>query len=282
MRVLGAIVLAIGCAVLSAMPARAQSQPSQSILGELGSDFRYTANNAEADVEDILTSPLHIPDLFGPGGVMRQPATYYTLIGVGAAMGGAFALDSTVHAHLRHMSSGDASDLETAGDAFTYGSAGLLYLYGLWTGDNRMREYEITGGEGAALGSLVTLAFESAFGRDRPKTGHGVGAFFHNGRSFTSGEATPVFAFAAATSEYYDNAWYAAIPAYAGAMTLGFGRMGHDAHWLSDIIGAAVVGVGTTELLFYLHRKHSENPSRFRIFPIVSSSTAGGGITFQW
>ncbi len=271
----------MGCAVL-AMPARAQSQAPPSIPGELGSDFRYTANNAEADAEDIITSPLHIADMFEPGGVMTQPTAYYTLIGVGATLGGAFALDSTVHAHLRQMSSSDANDLEIAGDVFTYGTAGLLYLNGLWSGDQRLREYEITGGEGATLGSLVTLAFEYAFGRERPKTGRGVGAFFHGGQSFTSGEATPVFAVAAATSEYYNNAWYVALPAYAGAMAVGFGRMGHDAHWLSDIVGAAVVGAGSTELLLYLHRKHSENPLRFKIFPIASGSTAGGGITFQW
>ncbi len=70
--------------------------------------------------------------------------------------------------------------------------------------------------------------------------------WFDGGDSFPSGAATPVFALACATSEEGDNRWYIAVPAYAGALAVGFGRMGHDAHWLSDIAGSAIVGVVTS------------------------------------
>jgi membrane-associated phospholipid phosphatase len=29
--------------------------------------------------------------------------------------------------------------------------------------------------------------------------------------------------------------------------------MGHDAHWFSDVVGGALLGVGTTELLLWMH-----------------------------
>jgi len=65
-------------------------------------------------------------------------------------------------------------------------------------------------------------------------------------------------------------------------MAMGFGRMGHDAHWLSDIAGAAIVGVGTTELLLYMHQQHAENPGRFRIFPVASPHATGIGISLNF
>ena len=61
------------------------------------------------------------------------------------------------------------------------------------------------------------------------------------------------------------------------ALVDGFGRMGHDAHWFSDVIGAGVLGAGTTELLFYLHRQHEKQPDRWRLFPDAVSPTAVDG-----
>ena len=120
---------------------------------ELASDGRYLANNLEADVEDIVTAPLHVDAL---GDLLRKPATYYTLLGAGAALGGAFALDETLRAHARTMSSSAALDLETAGTAFVAGGTVLLYGYGLQTNDVRARQFALTGGASAGIASLVT------------------------------------------------------------------------------------------------------------------------------
>lgn len=64
-------------------------------------------------------------------------------------------------------------------------------------------------------------------------------------RSFVSGEVTPMFDLAAGTIECYDNRWYVAAPVYSLALLDGFGRIGHDRHWFSDVIGSALPGVGT-------------------------------------
>ncbi|MGD0073683.1 MAG: phosphatase PAP2 family protein [Candidatus Binataceae bacterium] len=280
----------------SATPTPEQnSQPSgPTYFSEIASDFRYTVNNAEADAEDVLTAPLHIGDA---GSLFSEPKFYYTVLGAGAALGGAFALDQTVRAHLRHMGSSTADDFETGGNAFTYGSSALLYLWGLQSADSNLREHEITGFEASGIASLITIGFKDGFGRLRPRQGHGHFAFFDQGESFVSGAATPVYALAAATSEAYDNAWYAAIPAYLGASAVGIGRMGNDAHWVSDIVGAALVGVGTTELMLYMHRQHALDTSRFRIFPVSAPASTlpaahqnvsqglgpqGLGVSYEW
>ncbi len=276
-------ILLLAALLCFLMPPRAAHSQSGTFGNELASDFRYVANNAEADSEDVVTSPLHIQELWAADGLLRKPAFYYTLLGAGALMGGAFALDQTVRSHLRDMPSSGASALEDSADVAAGGAAGLLYGYGLYAHDERAREYAITAAEGAGVGTLVTLAFKYGFGRLRPhQDGHSHTQFFDGGQSFVSGEATPIFALAAGLSEYFGNAWYAAVPAYSAAMAMGFGRIGHDAHWLSDVAGSALVGVGTTELLLYLHREHAENPNRLRIFPVASPGSAGAGISFAF
>jgi membrane-associated phospholipid phosphatase len=274
------------CCLMLAPSAVAQTQSGQSLGRQLVSDFKFSANNGEADVEDIITSPLHLPDLWAPDGLLSKPAFYYTLLGAGALFGGAYAADQTVRARLRDMPHGTAYALENA----SWAAAGVgtvgLYCYGLGTDDADARYGAITSVEGAGLAEAITLVVKSGFGRLRPyQDHHSHTQFFDGGDSFDSSHAAPVFALAAGFSEYFNNSLYAAIPAYAAASAMGIARMGLDEHWLSDIAGAAIVGVGSTELLLYLHRQHAENPSRFRIFPIApiqSPHNTGIGISFNF
>jgi membrane-associated phospholipid phosphatase len=262
----------------------------QGVGDSLTSDFKYLANNVEADGEDIVTAPLHLD---AAGAMLTNPRFYLVVGGAGAAFGGSFALDQTMRSHLRDMSSSTASMLQN----ISYGSVGaataLLYGYGLYAGDARARQYALTAGEGAGIATLLNVGIKAAFGRLRPSQDHhDHDAFFHGGQSFVSGDVTPMFALACGVSEYYDNRWYVAIPAYSLALLDGFGRMGHDAHWFSDVVGAALLGVGTTELFLYLHRQHEEHPWRFRIFPVApptpaahagqSLAPAGLMVAFSW
>jgi membrane-associated phospholipid phosphatase len=237
---------------------------SSNIGGELTSDFKYLANNFEADGEDIVTAPLHLE---AAGAMLTNPRFYLIVAGAGAAFGGSFALDQTIRSHLRSMGSSTADLLENVSYGSVGATTGLLYAYGLYSGDSRARQYALTAGEGAGIAALVDIGIKAAFGRLRPSQSSSHTDFFHGGQSFVSGDVAPVFALAAGVSEYYDNRWYVAIPIYSLALLDGFGRIGNDAHWFSDVVGAALLGVGTTELFLYLHRQHEEHPWRFRIFP---------------
>jgi len=274
---------AVTVAVVMAMavPVSAQSDAA-SFSRNILDDLRWTANTAEADAEDVIRSPCHIGDLFAEDGLFHQRAFYYTLLGAGAALGGAFALDKSVRANLHDMPDGVADGLQAGGGWFVAGSAAALYAYGLFANDERARQEALTGAEGALLAALITTGLQSGLGRHRPREGEGAFDFFSGGTSFPSGHTTPVFAGAAAVSEYFDNRWYALVPEYAAAFAMGFGRIGNDQHWLSDIIGSGLVGVGTTELLRYLHRQHAADPSRFRIFPVTGPGTAGLEVAVAW
>jgi len=130
----------------------------------------------------------------------------------------------------------------------------------------------------SAIAGLLAEGTKAAFGRLRPDQNQGAFQFWKGGNSFVSNTATPAFALAAGLSEWGDNRWYVALPAYGAATAVGFGRMGKDAHWLSDIVGSALLGVGTTELFLYLHDQHDKDTSRYRVFPIATPSGLGIGV----
>jgi hypothetical protein len=275
---------------LGSVPVRAAfAQSAFSRAGEeISSDFKYLVNNVTDDAIDVVTSPLHVGEA---GQIVSSPRFYLVVGGAGALWGGSFALDQTMRSHLHDMSSSTASMLQDISYGSVGAAVGLLYGYGLYVDDPRARQYALTAGEGAGIATLLNVGIKDAFGRLRPSQDHhDHDAFFHGGQSFTSGDVTPMFALACGVSEYYDNRWYVAIPAYSLALLDGFGRMGHDAHWFSDVVGAAVLGVATTELFIYRQRKHDENPNSFKVFavsaPVVNASMSGAptglGIAFSW
>jgi len=267
--------------------ALAQTPHPASLGAEVISDFKYLTNNALLDTEDIITSPLYVAS---PDSALRSPKFYLVFAGAGALWGGSYALDQTMRSHLRSMSSSDADLLQNISYGGVSASAALLYGYGLWYDDPRARHYALTAGEGAGIATLVDIGIKAAFGRLRPSQTSSHTAFFHGGQSFVSGDVTPMFALAAGVSEYYNNEWYVATPVYSLALLDGFGRMGHDAHWFSDVIGAALLGVGTTELFLWLHKRHDEEPSRWRIFAMSapdgmmtnSQASIGVGAAYSW
>jgi hypothetical protein len=273
--------------LLVATRVAAQTAHPASLGVEVVSDFKYLTNNVVLDAEDIVTSPLYAAS---PDSVLRSPKFYLVLAGAGALWGGSYALDQTMRSHLRSMSSSDADLLQNISYGGVSATAALLYGYGLWYDDPRARHDALTAGEGAGIATLLDIGIKAAFGRLRPSQTSSHTAFFHGGQSFVSGDVTPMFGLATGVSEYYDNAWYVAAPVYSLALLDGFGRMGNDAHWFSDVIGAALLGVGTTELFLWLHKRHDEEPSRWRIFAMSAQdgmvtnrqSSIGVGVAYSW
>jgi hypothetical protein len=153
-------------AVLGLAPAeRLEAQEAHASVGvELLTDLKWSVNSLEADAEDIGTSPLHIGALFAEDGLLRQPKCYYTLLGAGVALGTAFALDTTVRAHLHDMPRGIANGLQDSGGPTLAAGAAVLYAYGLYVDDEKARQFAVTGGESALLAGLATEGHLHAFG----------------------------------------------------------------------------------------------------------------------
>jgi hypothetical protein len=277
-------------AILPTVPLMLQGQSGFSLLGsELTADGEYLGNNLVWDAEDVVTSPLYIADENSP---FRSGEFYLIVFGLGAVWSGSFGLDKIMKNNLVSMSGTDAGLLEHVSYGLVSSATAGLYGYGLYSGDTRARDMAITAGEGAGIATLLDAAIiKPAFGRLRPRQTNNHGAFFSGGASFVSGDVTPMFGLAAGVSEYFNNAWYVAAPIYAAAFTDGFGRMGYNAHWFSDVVGAALLGTLTTELLIHLHAEHAlDSGSRWHLFAETPPPTPmdpngfgfGVGLAYNW
>jgi membrane-associated phospholipid phosphatase len=244
----------------------------------LGSDFRYLANNLEADFEDVLTAPAKT------GSLLKDRRSYWAVLLTGAAIVGSVALIDEPARNALNVGNGDHASKAMQGNAalMLWGATAALYAYGLGAGESRAREVALTTLQSVTITSLITGATKVLVGRARPKQNQGARAFGVKGRSFLSSATTPAFALATGLSEYWDNRWYMAVPAYGAASAVGLARMRRDAHWFSDVLVSAMVGIGTTKMLLHMHDEHARNPSRFHIFPMVSAGGVGVGASYEW
>jgi membrane-associated phospholipid phosphatase len=257
-----------------APPDQPSSAAAESLPTALADDGSYFLHSLYSDGIDLLKLPLRADEATLTGVLVATAM-------IGTIPATIYGLDDPLRRNVKNIPDGTAGDLTTIGQATTFGSLGLIYGWGLYSHNDEARHAVITGAEGVGLSSLLTLGIKAAFGRKRPKADAGPKAFFQGGQSFISGDTTPTFAAAATISEAFDYHWWAAVPAYGLAVMTGVGRMGKDAHWASDILGSALVGVGTTELLFHLHRER-EKPDSLIILPMGPNQGMGVTVGFNW
>ncbi len=261
-------------AILILLAAAAPSRASPAGLGtasrEVADDAAYLIDNIPLDLADIATSPLHVAQ---PGSPFRSGRFYLELAGAAALFGGSFALDQTMRMHLGGMPRSTHDVMENFSYVTLVSSLGLLYAYGLYDQDSRLRHYLLTGTEAAGMGVLFNLAIKAAFGRWRPSQTGSHLAFFHaprsfNSRSFTSNDMVIETSMATGVSEYYDNEWYVAVPIYSLALLEGFTRMGDNQQWFSDVVAGGLLGWATAEAMIWLHKRHAAELGRWRIVPL--------------
>jgi len=256
-------------------PGQSSSMAGPSLPTLLADDGSYLVRSLYRDGVDLIKLPLRITEV-------TLPDILVATVVVGTIPATVYGLDDRIRRNVKNIPDSTAGTLTTVGQGTTLGSLGVIYGWGLYSHNDEARHAVLTGVEGIGLSSLLTVGMKYAFGRKRPNAGDGPKAFFQGGQSFVSGDTTPTFAAAATISEAFDYHWWAAVPAYSLAVMTGVGRMGKDAHWASDILGSALVGAGTTELLFYLHRQR-EKPNSLIILPMLPGQRATGvSVAFNW
>jgi membrane-associated phospholipid phosphatase len=107
------------------------------------------------------------------------------------------------------------------------------------------------------LGSgLISYSLKFTIQRDRPYVKYPdiIPKMKVSTHSFPSGHTT--FAFATATSvALIHKKWYLAVPAFVWAFGVGYSRMHLGVHYPSDVISGALVGTGTSFLMYHLGNK---------------------------
>ena len=150
-----------------------------------------------------------------------------------------------------------------------------LNLLGI-KGKNNIGNQTAILGKSMVLTTIITKSLKSILDVKRP-TGEP--------QSMPSGHTAIVFAAAQWMHHEYGEVspWYS-IGAYACASTVGIMRISKGAHWASDVMVGAGVGMISTELIYLTHqykwdRQHLKN---LDIFPFKTSSQKGIALVYTF
>ena len=244
------IVLLLG-AVAAIAPLHAQT-PAES-------DHR-PARRWGADAKAYLTAPLHAGH--------TQWVKFASTV---AAIGFAYQYDDDVRAHFvpAGVPPSSAHGSHDSQDAVPAALAlGGTWLAARLAGSDNGRREAGTMFEATVFSSVATGLLKRAAGRERPYVSGDHAAFGKGGASFPSGHVTAAFAIGTVLAESGNDRrrWLRRVLGYGiGALT-AYERMNHDAHWFSDTVAGAGVGIATAR---FLMKRHDETNDRtFMILPI--------------
>jgi membrane-associated phospholipid phosphatase len=138
----------------------------------------------------------------------------------------------------------------------TAGAAGVLYLTGRATHNDRLRETGLLGAEVLIDGSIVVSALKTASQRQRPPVDHSSGEFFDGGSSFPSGHAVSAWSLATVIAqEYGHHRPLVQVGAYGLAAAVSLSRYTGRNHFLSDALVGSAIGYGIGR---YVYQKHHD------------------------
>jgi membrane-associated phospholipid phosphatase len=96
------------------------------------------------------------------------------------------------------------------------------------------------------MNGLLTRGLKMAVGRERPRGG---------GHAFPSGHVSASFTTAGVLHQHFG--WKAGAPAYAFATFVGYTRIRDRAHWLSDAVFGAALGLASARAVTRDHRSQT-------------------------
>ncbi len=165
-----------------------------------------------------------------------------------AVVGTALAIDRPLRDEMRRHSGDNTfiTQVERFGAQYAAGVVGGFYIVGALADDKTSMQVAQDGIAASLIASgIITPAIKLAAGRSRPRDNEGVYNFkpFSNGNSsFPSGHTTEAFALASVIANHYDQTWVTCA-SYSIAGLVGLARSYHQAHFASDIVAGAMIGM---------------------------------------
>jgi len=114
------------------------------------------------------------------------------------------------------------------------------------------------------MNGILSRGLKIAVDRPRPTGG---------GHAFPSGHTSASFATAGVLHQHFG--WKAGAPAYAAATFIGYTRLRDRAHWLSDAVFGAALGLASARAVTRDHQSQT-----WTIAPVAMPG--GGGFVVRW
>jgi membrane-associated phospholipid phosphatase len=226
-----------------------------------GSAAAEQPSQLASDIKRYFTAPLHWDrgDWVWFGGAL-------------VAIGAAHHYDTQVRTHFiktlgpsKTTSSKDLQDAIPAAAVFvaTWGYANLI-------GDSNGRGEAWAMLEAVGLSSVTAFALKYAGGRERPDQTSDPNQWRKSGgNSFPSVHATAAFAVGTVLAESGndDYRWVRRFLGYGLGAGTSYERLKHNAHWLSDTVAGAALGIASAH--FAMNRRdRTDEQSSLRVVPV--------------
>lgn len=203
-----------------------------------------------ADAKDYAVAPLH-----------WDSADWRWAGGAAISIAAAYSLDLSVRD--RFSPAGTATTANPDRNSDNLPLAALVvgtFAMGALRHDKRITNTGWDMTEAAVLGSLSSLAFKTIVGRQRPYETASRSQFGKSGDSFPSGHTTAAFAAAQVfADEMPREQWGWRVLAYGLAGATAYARMDSNAHWFSDTVAGAALGIATGR---FISGRHQGNKSK--------------------
>lgn len=175
----------------------------------------------------------------------------------GAAVGAivfAYQFDDDVREHFESplMPAGEEPDTRDGDDALPAALAlGGTWLAATLMDDDDGRREAGAMLEAAALSSAAAFALKEMSSRPRPFATLDRNGFGEDGDAFPSVHTTAAFAIGTILAESGNDRhrWLRRVLGYGLAAGTAYARLDHDAHWLSDTVAGAALGIATARFV---------------------------------
>jgi membrane-associated phospholipid phosphatase len=148
---------------------------------------------------------------------------------------------------------------------------GRIYLSGILFRDTKAKETALLCVESVALAEGITKGIKYLVGRTRPFGNMGT---FHfdplripppsSSLSFPSGHATTAFALSSVIAEQYRNI-YLTFALYGWATVVALARVNNNAHFVSDVLWGAVIGISVGRTIVKFNKKNTSEKIRLAL-----------------
>lgn len=199
------------------------------------------------DIKAFLASPLH-----------WRRRDWFELAGAVGVIGVAYSADDRTREHFEQGATGvkpDTHDTADALPAFVLFAGTLVGAAATHDRDGIREARSMI--EAAAFGTATSYVVKAAAGRARPYDTIDRSAWREGGDSFPSVHSAAAFAIGTVLAESGNDRyrWIRRFIGYGVALGTAYRRLDHRAHWGSDTVAGAVIGIASAR--FVLRRRDS-------------------------